>query len=118
MYNPFSLLHCFSEKDLGSYWFENGTPTFLINSLKAAKYDIRKFIGNVKIKERAINDYRPENANPIPLFYQSGYLTIKSWNEKQRAFKLDFPNDEVRYGFLESLAPTYLGIEDKSVPKP
>ena len=116
MYNPFSLLHCFFKKDFGSYWFESGTPTFLINKLNASHYDVRNFTDEVKARESELKDYRPENADPTPLFYQSGYLTIKSWNQRQRSYKLGFPNAEVKYGFLDSLAPSYLHVEDKPAP--
>ena len=116
MYNPFSLLHCFNENDFGSYWFESGTPTFLINKLNSANYDIRQFMCEVKANESELKDYRPEAADPTPLFYQSGYLTIKSWNQRQRSFKLGFPNAEVKFGFLNSLAPSYLHVEDKPAP--
>lgn len=116
MYNPFSLLHCFNENGFGSYWFESGTPTFLINKLNSANYDIRQFMCEVKANESELKDYRPEAADPTPLFYQSGYLTIKSWNQRQRSFKLGFPNAEVKYGFLNSLAPSYLHVEDKPAP--
>ena len=114
MYNPYSLLHCFDENDFGSYWFESGTPTFLINKLKASDYDVRNFVNEIKIDESPLRDYRPENEDPTPLFYQSGYLTIKGWNQRQRTYKLGFPNAEVKYGFLNSLAPSYLNIEKKS----
>ena len=116
MYNPFSLLNCFASKDFGNYWFESGTPTFLINKLKAAKIDVRTFVEETKVEENQLKDYRPENVDPIPLFYQSGYLTIKDSNARQRSFTLGFPNYEVKYGFLESLAPSYLNIEDKPAP--
>ncbi|MCI5520963.1 MAG: ATP-binding protein [Treponema sp.] len=116
MYNPFSLLHCFNECKFGNYWFESGTPTFLINKLNASKFDIRQFTDEVKVSESEIKDYRPENADPVPLFYQSGYLTIKSWNKRQNSYKLTFPNAEVKYGFLNSLAPSYLHVEDKPAP--
>lgn len=116
MYNPFSLLHSFDEKDFGSYWFESGTPTFLINKLNASNYDIRKFTQEVKANESDLKDYRPENVDPTPLFYQSGYLTIKGWNQRQRSYKLGFPNAEVKYGFLNCLAPSYLHVEDKPAP--
>ncbi len=116
MYNPFSLLHCFDENRFGYYWFESGTPTFLINKLNSSNYDIRQLSGDVKISESGIKDYRPENADPVPLFYQSGYLTIKSWNRRQNSYKLGFPNAEVKYGFLNSLAPSYLHVEDKPAP--
>ena len=116
MYNPYSLLHCFAESGFGSYWFESGTPTFLINKLKSSGFDVRRFTEETKISESALKDYRPENLDPTPLFYQSGYLTIKGWNPRQRSYKLGFPNAEVKYGFLNSLAPTYLHIEDKLTP--
>ena len=116
IYNPFSLLNAFSENKLGSYWFASGTPTFLINKLSAINFDPRFFIDTVKISEKNISDYRPDNPDPIPLFYQSGYLTIKDWNKKQLSYKLGFPNDEVKYGFLDSLAPTYLKVENKPAP--
>ena len=116
MYNPFSLLHCFDENRFGYYWFESGTPTFLINKLNSSNYDIRQMFNDVKISESGIKDYRPENADPVPLFYQSGYLTIKSWNRRQNSYKLGFPNAEVKYGFLNSLAPSYLHVEDKPAP--
>lgn len=116
MYNPFSLLHCFNECKFGNYWFESGTPTFLINKLNSSNFDIRQFTDEVKVSESEIKDYRPENADPVPLFYQSGYLTIKSWNRKQNSYKLTFPNAEVKYGFLNSLAPSYLHVEDKPAP--
>lgn len=116
MYNPFSILHSLDENDFGNYWFESGTPTFLIKKLEAARFDVRKFTEEIKLSESALKDYRPENTDPVPLFYQSGYLTIKSWNQKQRTFKLGFPNAEVKYGFLEALAPSYLHVEDKLTP--
>ena len=116
IYNPFSLLHSLSEKKFGAYWFSTGTPTFLIKKLEAINFDARKFIETVKISEQEITDYRPENPDPIPLFYQSGYLTIKNWNERQLSYNLGFPNDEVKYGFLNALAPTYLKVQDKPAP--
>ena len=116
IYNPFSLLNAFSKKDFGSYWFSSGTPTFLIKKLSDIEFDSKKFIETVKISEQEITDYRPENPDPVPLFYQSGYLTIKSWNERQRSYRLGFPNDEVKYGFLNALAPTYLKIQNRPAP--
>ncbi|WP_191015949.1 ATP-binding protein [Treponema zioleckii] len=116
IYNPFSLLNAFSENKFGSYWFGTGTPTFLIKKLDEINFDARRFIDTVKISESEINDYRPENPDPIPLLYQSGYLTIKTWNERQLSYKLGFPNDEVKYGFLNALAPTYLKVQDKPAP--
>ena len=73
-----------------------------------------KFGETVKVSEAEIEDYRPENENPVPLLYQSGYLTIKSFNQKQRSYKLGFPNEEVKYGFLNALAPAYLKVDNNS----
>lgn len=116
MYNPFSLLNCFSSNDFGNFWFESGTPTFLINKLNAARIDVRTFVDEMKVEDSQLKDYRPENVDPVPLFYQSGYLTIKDSNVRQRSYILGFPNYEVKYGFLESLAPSYLNVEDKPAP--
>ena len=116
IYNPFSLLNAFSEKKFGAYWFATGTPTFLIKKLASINFDPSAFIETVKISESEIKDYRPENPDPVPLFYQSGYLTIKSWNARQLSYKVGFPNAEVKYGFLNALAPTYLHVEDKPAP--
>ena len=114
IYNPFSLINAFSKKDFGSYWFESGTPTFLIEKLNAVNFDAKEFVDTVKRSETDLSDYRPENPDPVPLFYQSGYITIKDWNLRQRSYKLGFPNAEVQYGFLNALAPTYLKVQDKS----
>ena len=89
--------NAFYKKDFGSYWFASGTPTFLIEKLNAVNFDARKFIDTVKVSEADLSDYRPENPDPVPLFYQSGYLTIKDWNLRQRSYKLGFPNAEVQY---------------------
>ena len=116
IYNPFSLLNAFAKKSFGSFWFATGTPTFLINKLNDINFDPRRFDELIKIEESEISDYRPENPDPVPLLYQSGYLTIRNWNRKQRSYKLGFPNDEVKYGFLKFLAPSYLKVEDKPAP--
>ncbi len=107
MYNPFSLLSVFQAKDFGYYWFKTGTPTFLVEALKHNNYDIRKFENDVIIAVSAIDDYRVGGTSLEPLLYQSGYLTIKSYIEKLDAFKLGFPNEEVKYGFLNHLLPAY-----------
>jgi hypothetical protein len=79
VYNPFSLLNTFAAQKYRYYWFATGTPTFLAKALKNQNYDICKFDNDVKIAANSIMDYRVENQNLIPLLYQSGYLTIKSY---------------------------------------
>ena len=121
VYNPFSLLSAFKAKDFGSYWFSTGTPTFLVNYLKEAHYFIPDLDGNVELNESGLDTYRAVTENALPILFQSGYLTIIGYIKEARLYKLGFPNDEVRYGFLENLLPAYsslpLGDTGKSVWK-
>jgi hypothetical protein len=103
VYNPFSLLNTFANNKIQYYWFATGTPTFLFRELKRTRFDISQFNNRIEIAEFAVNDYQPDDMNPIPLLYQSGYLTIKDFDKSVRAYRLGFPNDEVKYGFLENL---------------
>ena len=104
MYNPFSVLNAFDKKEFGNYWFQTGTPTFLVKSLQRADYDLRTLMDGVETPAINFTEYRAEANNPIPLIYQSGYLTIKDYDKEFKIYKLGFPNDEVRYGFLIFLA--------------
>ncbi len=108
VYNPYSLFNSFNHKTFGSYWFETATPTFLINKLKAISYDIRNFSNCIEASALQIQDYRADNPDIVPLLYQSGYLTIKSYDKRRERYTLSYPNDEVKYSFMESLAPSYL----------
>ena len=108
MYNPFSVLNTFTSQRFGYYWHKTGTPTFLVNALKNANFDVRKFDDAVTIAVSAIDDYRAGATSLVPLLYQSGYLTIKSYNRKDDIFTLGFPNEEVKYGFLNHLLPAYV----------
>ena len=110
VYNPFSLLSAFKAKDFGSYWFSTGTPTFLVNYLKEAHYFIPDLDGNVELNESGLETYRAVAENALPILFQSGYLTIIGYIKEARMYKLGFPNDEVRYGFLENLLPAYSGL--------
>ena len=117
VYNPYSLLTCFYKKRFGSYWFETGTPTFLIDKLKETKFDPKEFTsGEITMEPKDLLDYKSDNPNPVPLFYQSGYLTITGYDERFGAYSLNYPNDEVRYGFLGSLAPMLLHKEREANP--
>ena len=108
IYNPFSLLNTFSKLDFSYYWFATGTPTFLAKALRNQNFDIRKFDDDIKIASKSIMDYRVENQNLVPLLYQSGYLTIKSYNQDDDFYVLGFPNEEVKYGFLDELLPAFV----------
>lgn len=109
VYNPFSLLKTFFEKRFGSYRYETGTPTFLVKRLKSENFDVRKFTdGSIFTDGNRIMDYIEDNFDPIPLLYQSGYLTISSYDSNIREYTLSFPNEEVKYGFIQSLIPEYV----------
>ncbi len=109
VYNPFSLLSALAEKDFGSYWFSTGTPTFLVRKLKKNGFEVPRLTdGSLYANEADLTDYRADDADPIPLLYQTGYLTIADFDRVAREYTLAFPNEEVKYGFLNSLIPEYL----------
>ena len=108
VYNPFSLLKAFFEKNFGSYWFETGTPTFLVKKINSSSYDVQRFTNErLYSNEKSLSDYRIDNPDLVPLLYQTGYLTIVGYDARKQRFTMGFPNDEVKYGFLESLLPVY-----------
>ena len=109
VYNPFCLLNALTEMAFDTYWFSTGTPTFLVEKLKSVDFDPESFTdGSIMADSNMLSDYRGDNPDPVPLLYQTGYLTIKDYNEEDRIYTLGFPNDEVKYAMLESLAPAYL----------
>ena len=110
VYNPFSLLSVFAGKAFRDYWFATGTPTFLVQLLQRQTGNIRDILENAEMTENALQDYRPDLHNPLPILFQAGYLTIKGYDPEFRLYKLGFPNDEVKYGFLDNLIPVYTSI--------
>ena len=110
MYNPFSVLSALAKKEISSYWFGTGTPTFLVNFLKEAHYYIPDLDGNVELNQTGLETYRAVAQDALPILFQAGYLTIKKYISDLRLYQLGFPNDEVRYGFLEKLLPAYSGL--------
>ncbi|MBP1592723.1 MAG: AAA family ATPase, partial [Oscillospiraceae bacterium] len=107
--NPFSLLSALTDREFDSYWFETGTPAFLVRRLKEINFDVRKFTDKtLYATKQMLKDYRDDNPDPIPVLYQTGYLTIEDYDPRKNAYTLVFPNDEVKYGFLNSLLPTYV----------
>ena len=110
MYNPYSVLSALVKKEIKSYWFSTGTPTFLVNYLKEAHYYIPDLDGKVELNESGLETYRAVAENALPILFQSGYLTIKEYISDVRLYRLGFPNDEVRYGFLENLLPAYSAV--------
>ena len=95
MFNPFSVLNVFDGYKFENYWFQTGTPTFLVKMLMDSNYDLRTLIDGVEANAASFNEYRAESRNPIPLIYQSGYLTIKDYDPRFENYILGFPNREV-----------------------
>ncbi len=107
MYNPFSVLNTFENLDFAYYWFATGTPTFLVKHLANTGFEIPILENNVAINANSLMDYRVENDDYIPLLYQTGYLTIKGYDNELDEYTLGFPNEEVKYGFLNELLPQF-----------
>ena len=107
VYNPFSLLNAFDQQDIRDYWFSTGTPTYLIHLLNHADEGLDELTGKYYDPAEFI-DYKATVEKPLPMIYQSGYLTIKAYDMRRETFLLDFPNDEVKKGFLTAVVGDYL----------
>ena len=115
MYNPFSLLNAFKYKEFGNYWFETGTPTYLVKLLKKHHYDLER-MAHEEMDSQVLNSIDSESTNPIPLLYQSGYLTIKGYDEEFGMYRLGFPNREVEEGVVRFLRPFYANVNKVESP--
>ena len=115
IYNPFSLLNAFKYKEFGSYWFETGTPTYLVKLLKKHHYDLEQ-MAHEETDAQVLNSIDSESTNPIPVIYQSGYLTIKGYDERFGIYRLGFPNREVEEGFIRFLLPFYANVNKVESP--
>jgi len=107
IFNPYSLLNCFSKRELGAYWFSSGTPTYLINMMRkhsAVPTDITR----VEADESEFDTPTEEMHTIMPLLYQSGYITIKDYNRDYNYYTLDVPNKEVKVGLTKALIPSYV----------
>jgi hypothetical protein len=110
LFNPFSVLNTLKFGNFRSYWFQTGTPTYLVSLLKESDYDLRLLMDGVQLQPSDFAEYRADINNPVPMIYQSGYLTITDYDKKYNMYTLGFPNEEVRYGFLYFLMPYYTAI--------
>ncbi len=109
VYNPFSLLNTFKVKEFREYWFETGTPSFLVKVMKSTSYDITS-LSEQEADSSLLTDLDTVFLNPVPLLYQSGYLTIKGYDEDFQMYRLGFPNREVKHGFLNYLMRYYTPV--------
>ena len=110
VYNPFCLLKCFMEKSFGSYWFESGTPSFLVKTLQNQPLELPNLVNGRLATEDQFKDYDPDSKNMLPVIYQSGYLTIKNYERDSAFYTLDFPNKEIENGFLNILLKKFITV--------
>ena len=113
IYNPFSLLNALDSKSLEDYWFRSGTPTYLIRLLNHFNENVNELTGKYYSPSEFI-DYKADVERPLPMIFQSGYLTIKDYDMDFNTFLLDFPNNEVKNGFLTMAASSYLTPEEET----
>lgn len=115
MYNPFSLLSTFANMQIGSYWFETGTPTYLVELMKLHHYPVEE-IEHIVTSGPVLDSIDAASTDPVPVIYQSGYLTIKDYNAEFENYTLGFPNREVEQGFLRFLLPHYASVSVSKSP--
>lgn len=106
IYNPFSLLCALNSREIGSYWFSTGTPSFLIEMIRRMQIDLRN-LEHLNVNLNDLMDASFDLSSTVPIMYQSGYLTIRSYNPRFRMVELDYPNREVEHGFLDGLMKVY-----------
>ena len=110
VYNPYSLLKAFRQRKIGQYWFESGTPSFLIHQMQHFRTDIMS-LDKMEVPSTAFDQPTENMCDALPLLYQSGYLTIKDYDPIMEAYTLSIPNQEVRIGYIQGLLPTYIGLK-------
>ena len=107
IYNPFSLLNALDQQEFKDYWYETGTPTFVVKALRNGKFNLEDLTLE-GVPASALTGVNSDDSDPIPVLYQSGYLTIQSYNEQTEEYSLKYPNKEVERGFMEGLANIYV----------
>lgn len=112
IYNPFSILWTLNEKRYGSYWFNTGTPTYLVELIKKADFNIEELTDYVASEDQ-LNSIYVDDIDPIPVLYQSGYLTIVNYDTEFGLYTLNYPNEEVKAGFINFLLPFYSKVKEK-----
>ena len=112
VYNPFSLLNVFRNKKLNDYWYTTGTPTFLVEKLKRERHYFPNFEKGVPVPRFLLENYSTDSQDVIPVLFQAGYLTIKSYLPAKDTYVLGFPNEEVKYSFLGNIQPILAPLAD------
>ena len=107
IYNPFSIINAFNKLDIDNYWYKSGTPTYLVKLIEGHNVNMQKLTSR-GYESQYFVDYRADAEEPLAMLYQSGYLTIKSYDKRYREYTLDYPNVEVSKGFVTLMANSYL----------
>ena len=107
IYNPFSLLSTLDSHRFNDYWYETGTPTFVAKALAKGKYNLENLTLD-KVPSTVLSGINIEDIDPVTLLYQSGYLTIQSYEDRIRMYVLKYPNQEVERGFMDCLSKVYM----------
>ena len=115
VYNPYSLLSAFNQNKFGKYWFDSGTPTFLVKLLMNREYNLEQ-LSRENVLADEISSIDTESSNPVPVIYQSGYLTIKGYDPELEQYILGFPNREVEEGFVKRLMRSFIDFEATNTP--
>ena len=114
IYNPFSLMKCFLQEKVGHYWFDSGTPSFLIRQMQHFRTDITT-MEHIEATATSFDVPTEAMTSALPLLYQSGYLTIKDYDRITDSYVLAIPNKEVRTGLVRGLIPVYTGLDQSQV---
>ena len=114
IYNPYSLMKSFLSHKVGNYWFESGTPTFLIRQMLHFHTDIMS-LEQLEVPSSAFDQPTENMEDALPMLYQSGYLTIKDYDHESEMYTLSIPNQEVRVGYTQGLLPAYIGLRSADV---
>ena len=114
IYNPFSLLKCFNQRDIANYWFDSATPTFLIRQMQHFRTDITS-MDRIEVDASSFDCPPEAMTTALPLLYQTGYVTIKDYDRDTDTYVLAIPNKEVRVGIIRGLIPTYIGLDGGDV---
>ena len=113
VYNPFSVLNALKAGEIEDFWFQSGTPTYLVRLMEHFDENMDEMTSRYYTRNQFV-DYRADVERPLPMIYQSGYLTIRDYDDFTRSYRLDFPNNEVRRGFLTMIAAEYLKPHDNT----
>jgi hypothetical protein len=111
IYNPFSLLCTFQSNKINNYWFETGTPSYLVHLLKKSHFKLED-MASAQVSDKALRGIQAQSSDPISMIYQSGYLTIVGYNPTYKLYQLGIPNKEVEDGFYNYLLPNYANVSE------